>query len=313
MIEDEFKLVLDRGFYPPIVRKHYSETLDLLKEVTNYGARLIVRCFSLSKRRLPDIVVVANLLKQAITFLDSIEILVSHGAVTSSALPLRSLFEVRLYTKWILKEDTEYRSKIYYVWHLRKTIAVNNWAIEGTNEKARLKELLRKNQRESVVEKASSYEKEAIKHNLRINDLLKSEHYREINDLYENTDKRKKEWYSINKRPSSLREIAKKLDLEDEYAITYSKFSRIAHGTALHEHIKFVDDKIILENVRGIKEASVVLNGALTNAMDLYRTIITHYIPNELENYNRKYRIEWRERFKNIPEVNIKSSGTIDI
>lgn len=313
MIEDEFKLVLDRGFYPLIVKKHYSETIDLLKEITNYGARLIVRCFSLSQRKLPDIVVIANLLKQAITFLDSIEILASHGAVTSAALPLRSLFEVRLYTKWILKADTEYRSRAYYVWHLRKTIEVNNWAIEGINEKTRLKELLRKNQRGSVVEKASSLENEAIKQNLRINDLLKSEHYREINDLYESAGKRKRAWYSINKGPSSLREIAKKLDLEDEYAIAYSKFSRIAHGTALHEHIKFVDSKIILENVRGIKEASVVLNGALTNAMDLYRTIITHYIPNELENYNRKYLNEWRERFKSIPEVNLKDSGTIDI
>lgn len=313
MIEDEFKLVLDRGFYPPIIRKHYSETLDLLKEVTNYGARLIVRCFSLSQRKLPDIVVIANLLKQAVVFLDSIEILVSQGASTSAALPLRSLFEVRLYIKWILFEETDFRSKAYYVWHLRKTIAVNNWAIEGTNEKTRLKELLRKSQRESVVEKACLFKNEAIKQNLRINDLLKSEHYRVINDLYESADNRKKMWYSINKGPSSLRRIAERLGLEDEYAITYSKFSMIAHGTALHEQIKFIDSKIILENVRGIKEASVLLNGALTNAMDLYRTIIIHYIPNELENYNRKYLNEWRKRFKSIPEVNLKNCGTIDI
>lgn len=69
MIEDEFKNILDREDFPEAVKQYYSETISFLKEFTNYDARLIVRSFSLTKREIKDIVVIANLLKQAVTFL----------------------------------------------------------------------------------------------------------------------------------------------------------------------------------------------------------------------------------------------------
>lgn len=313
MIEDEFKNILDREYYPDMIKRHYTETINLLKEVTNYGARLIVRIFSLTKGEVKDVVVIANLLKQVVTFLDATEILVSQGAITAAALPLRSLFEVRLFVEWILDSDTDFRAKSYYVWYLRKTHSINSWGIVGSDRNSDMKKILSKSGRENVLNRAEKLNDRLIQENNAIKELLESEFYADINQSFEILKKgRKNNWYAINKGPQDLREIACKLNIEDEYVIVYSSLSKIAHGVSIEKQVVVEEDNVIFEHVRNLKGTKTILNGALNCAFSVYRKILQHYIPSELENYNRKYVEEWRDRYLNIPEVELNSSETIN-
>lgn len=316
MIEEEFKTILDRELFPQIVKKHYAGTLDLLKEITNYGARLIVRSFSLTKREVKDIVVIANLLKQAVTFLDAIEILVSQGAIISSALPLRSLFEVKLYISWILNRDSDIRARSYYVWHLRKKFTINNIGIDGTKENLNLKKILETINRENILDIIQINQDEIKNQNKQIEELLNQEWYKTINDEFNRLEEKKKygcKWYSLDSGPKNLRDMSKKLYMEDEYTIFYTHLSRIVHGISVENQVQIKEGRVIFKHVRNLKEIKTILMSTLNNALSLYRSILEFYLPNEIENFNRKYVNEWRERFRNIPDIKFESSGTVNI
>src|SRR5208337_840322 len=96
------KAILDRNCLNPI-KEEIQPYLNLLRELVDYGTNLIVRCFVSSGRKLEDTVILPVLLKQAVSMLDAIELLISNAALHSGHLQARTLFELSLYLQWILE------------------------------------------------------------------------------------------------------------------------------------------------------------------------------------------------------------------
>lgn len=103
--ETEFKALLNRDETIADVKEHLSPWLDLLRDLSNYGSNLIPRCFSSSARELKDAVVLGTLLRQIVTMLDGVEVLLSNGAPYTAQLQLRALLEASIYIEWILESD----------------------------------------------------------------------------------------------------------------------------------------------------------------------------------------------------------------
>jgi hypothetical protein len=75
------------------IEKYYGEELKILNEIIEYGLGLLKRCYATSpKKDITDAVLLGMLLKNVLTMLDSIEILLSQASVFSAHLPLRGLF-----------------------------------------------------------------------------------------------------------------------------------------------------------------------------------------------------------------------------
>jgi len=110
--ESEFKPLLDRDKAVGDVKKHLNQWIDLIRDVTDYGANLIPMCFSSSDRTLKDAVVLAILLRQVVAMLDAIQVLLSNGAVHAAHLQLRALFEASIYIDWILESDSRKRGRL---------------------------------------------------------------------------------------------------------------------------------------------------------------------------------------------------------
>ena len=63
MKEEPHKAILDRDLYSAFIKENFSDSLELLEELVNYGSNLIPRCFESSDKKLKDIVIVINFLK----------------------------------------------------------------------------------------------------------------------------------------------------------------------------------------------------------------------------------------------------------
>src|SRR5579871_1243411 len=118
--ESEYKPLLDSEQPTAEVKKHLGSWVRMMRDVTNYGAKLIPRCITSSERRLEDAVLIAILLRQCVAMLDAVEVLLSNAAVHASNLQMRALFEASVYIDWILASDSEKKANYYYVHNLRR-------------------------------------------------------------------------------------------------------------------------------------------------------------------------------------------------
>jgi len=96
MKEKEFTLLLDRKKHEADVRQHFAGHIDLLIDLANYGSNLIPRAYDSSGKKLEDIIVIGILLKQVVSMIDAVEVLISKGAVSPANLQARAAFEATL-------------------------------------------------------------------------------------------------------------------------------------------------------------------------------------------------------------------------
>lgn len=308
MIETQFKDILDREEPPQQAKQYLSESFELLKEISNYGARLVIRMFSISERKTKDIVILAILLKHSVAMLDALEILLSQGATIASQLPLRTMFETSLYIDWILKKDTEKRALQYYVWHLRKKKRTNLSIFKGTKENLDFIQTLKDTPLEKVLPNLKIEQSEVKRQNDEIDKLLTSKKYQTINSEFNRLQKKKHDvaWYKpwgVN----SISEMAGKLNRKAEYNIFYSHLSEITHSHSINQHISFQGDKLIFENVRNLQGIDTIIRYGVTIAFKIYRRILETYSPDEQQNFSRKYIEEWRKRFNSITRIEYKN------
>ena len=79
MKEKEFKSIIDRERHEKDAKQYLSKNINFLTDLVNYGSNLIPRAYDSSNKRLEDIIVIAVLLKQVISMIDAIEVLISKG------------------------------------------------------------------------------------------------------------------------------------------------------------------------------------------------------------------------------------------
>lgn len=313
MKETDFPTILDRIEPKEMVTKHFNNQMELLKELSNYGARLIVRSFSISERKKSDIIIIPVLFKQFVSMIDAVQIALQEGNVYAANLPLRTLYENQLYLQWILKDETEKRASQYYVWHLRRKLKINLSSIDGTVENDELKRKLSGSPLEKILDSVISIQPEIKKQNDEINKILTSSKYSDINvefDRLKGTRRNDVSWYQPW-GPNSVSDLAERLDQGGEYVIFYSNFSNITHSHSIEQMISYKDNMVIFENIRNLESIDTVISITSSYCYRAFQLILEKYSPSEVENFSRKYVEEWRERSLNIPKVEYKDGEFI--
>ena len=312
MHEVEYKEILDRKRHVDDVKTHFSDALCLLVDIVNYGTNLIPRVFATSDRDMTVMVVVGVLLKQVVSMLDSIEILISNAHIHASKLAFRALFEASVYIEWILKEQADKKSKYYYISNLR---GERLWAlrtIRDTEEHASFKHV-RDQLNVDPSSKNEKLENDAKVHLSEIEIILSQDAFKSINDDFEkirNNNRRKTEpyWYKpfqIN----SLRHMAKSLNRHAQYDIFYAQGSDVTHAARYKDHIRISKGRIEFIPVRFLEDIATTLNFSISITINTYRTVLSYYRPGEMPNFDRKYISDWREVFLNIKSVNYQYEG----
>jgi hypothetical protein len=302
MKEEAHKIILDRQTSAQHIKDHFIDSLELVREVTNYGSNLIPRCFVSSKRTLQDIVILGSLLKQAVAMLDAIEILVSQGALYAAHIPARALFEVYVYISWVLQEDKNKRARQYYVWNLRRQRTWMRRMIPSTEEQKTFEETIK----DLNLSQNREMQEEARKHGAAIDAMLLKDEYKDINTEFDKMRKSRRDYDQPWYRPSgakSIADMAKRLGMKPQYDLFYSQFSEIAHSQAFRKHIMIKGQGIVFEPIRQLEGIRPFLTIVLSLAIRIYQSILKEYRAGELPNFSRKYVEEWRSRFLSIKDV----------
>lgn len=313
MKEKEFKRIIDREKHEGDVKQYFSKHIDLLIDLVNYGSNLIPRSYDSSNKKLEDIIVIGVLLKQVVSMIDAIEILISKGAVGAAHLQARAAYEASLYIDWILKEETEKKVKYYYVSNLRNQ---RLWAlrfIRGTREKETFSETFADLEEYIKHTDLETIEKQAEEELPKIDEILSKDSWNDINREFE---KRKRKtgtepyWYKML-GVTSIRRLAKEVGRLAEYDLYYSKSSEVMHAASYRDHVQFAKGTAIFEPIRQLKELHNLFRFCTSVALASYKSILKHYRTGELENFARKYVKDWREAFLNVPSISYTSHTTL--
>ena len=104
MKEEPLKALLDKETHILDLNEHFSEILNAMQDMTNYGTNLIVRCMTTSDKDLKDAIAIGVLLRQAVAMFDGLEILISNAAIYPAHLQARAIFEKIEYGLFGLKQ-----------------------------------------------------------------------------------------------------------------------------------------------------------------------------------------------------------------
>jgi hypothetical protein len=304
------KELLDREKIDEFVHDNLSAPISLLRELVDYGVTLIDKCGQ-AGGTLSDLIVTGHFFKHSVTMLDSVEILLSRGAVFSASVSARSMLESYMYLEWLLNTDTDNRARHFHVWHIRQK---REWArrmISGTDENGRFQKHLSSMSDMKDPAKRAAIEAEGKKQDTELTSVLTNANNKPINDQFDLMKSRAFDvpWYKPT-GAQSIGDIAKKLSLESEYACFYSQFSDITHVGAFDKHIKFDDGAVIFEPIRSPEGIDTVVNVVATLAFRVFRLIINKYFPAELQTFNQSYIEQWRIRFLSVPKVKIIGRDT---
>jgi hypothetical protein len=110
MREKPCKPLLERDLQVAYVKEYFSDIIEVMRDMTNYGTNLIIRCFVTGKSELEDAIILGVLVRQAVAMFDALEILISNASIYPAHLQARALFEASLYLQWILKDDSTLKS-----------------------------------------------------------------------------------------------------------------------------------------------------------------------------------------------------------
>lgn len=306
MKEKEFTLILDRRKHEADVRQHFAKHIELLVDLVNYGSNLIPRAYDSSAKKLEDVIVVGILLKQVVSMIDAVEVLIAKGAAGPANLQARAAFEASLYIDWILKGESSNKAKYYYVSNLRNQ---RLWALRlktGTQEKEIFLQGFRNMEEYIKIPDLDKVEEEANEELRRIDAFLLKPGWAEINKHFEQKKNKKAGaeayWYRLL-GISSIRQLANDVGRIGEYYLFYSRGSEIMHTASYKDHLQFGRGTVSFAPIRHLKDVNIVLRFITIVAISSFVSTLRYYRHGELQFFTRKYVQDWRAAFLNIPSV----------
>ena len=315
MKEGEFKKLLDRGKNIADAKQCFSDYIELLIDIVDYGNWLLPRAYDSSNKKLVDAIVIGVLLKQVIAMTDSVAILISNGTAYPASLSIRTALEASLYLDWILKGDSEKKVNYYYVSNLRD---YRLWAlriIKGTPEEQKFSNDIQdlttyfENFNKPDIQEMTKKQLSAVERildlgNFKIINL-------ELEELYKKL-KRELNWYHTLVKPPNLKQISKEVGRYPEYGFIYSSGSKTTHTSDDGDHIHFSinntkNTKVIFEPIRSLKEIDSTICYGAGIAIETYMSIIKYYRKGELSNFVQKYKNDWQRTYLSVTNVENKS------
>jgi Family of unknown function (DUF5677) len=301
---DNTNSVLDPAYGASEAKKHFSPQLAVLREMADYGSRLLMRALPQTKTSVPDWIVVSTLFRQVVATLDALTLCLESGAVEAAHVHARGLFEARLYLEWVLTKGKDRWARQLYVATLRDRMSWANRIIPGTPENAAY---IQAWQESYGIDPPTSttIEAEAQTGAAEIAGLLRTPSYREINASFEKLAEpgREPDWYRPGSgSPGSIWAIARDLNRRPDYLV-YKHLSGYAHGTNVGTHSKVLADGVVtVEPIRSVEHFIEVFPYTTAWAADAVLRITQEYRGGELPEFRALYEKSWRPRFA-LPQV----------
>jgi len=262
MPEKPHKQLLDRDFYSQQVADQFSEQLKLLQDVTNYGSNLIVAAFASSKKDVADVMILTVLLKQVVSMLDAVEVLISSACVPISQLPSRAMFEASVQIDFILSGDEVNKARHFYVSNLRRELLWNFRCLPDTEHHAHFNSNLGGFQAE-MDEISVGNREEARRRAEEIQLFLDGDPWRQINRRLEAECIKRKQAYEVSWYvpfgSRTLRDLCKHVSRMSEYKVFYSASSEKAHGVEYRSHVSFSSGQVAIGPIRNLSEIGTAI------------------------------------------------------
>jgi hypothetical protein len=140
--------------------------------------------------------------------------------------------------------------------------------------------------------------------------LLKRPEYKDANAEYQKQKKSSSGnpyWYSLYGGPKNIEKLADHLELPAMYHILYRQWSSASHGTDIIQgkiSTRSEGQAAILQ-LRLPTDAQVLTSLAVTIALELFQTIIRHYVPVRMDDYRVWYTTEIREVYLRLNQGKI--------
>jgi hypothetical protein len=307
--ENEFKALLNRDETIANVKEHLSPWLDLLRDLSNYGSNLIPRCFSSSARGLKDAVVLGTLLRQIVTMLDGVEVLLSNGAPYTAQLQLRALLEASIYIEWILESDGDKKAAYYYVRNLRRKRMWASRTQPGSAESDEFIAMMVKDVGLRIDARVREVSKQQLQE---IDRVLSQPSFAQINKDFDKHRKRTKydpAWY-VPLGQRSLGSIARSVGKASLYTIVYSGASEVMHSSSYEHHMKIGKGELTFQPIRSIEGFESVFRFAVAIVLSTFRRVLEEYRDGELPLFGRKYVEKWQQEFINFPKFKFEAKST---
>lgn len=265
---------LDRQTPVSQVKEHFNLEMEILCDVINFGTQVIGPAMQAKPRSLSERVLIADLFVHALAMLDSIQIMLMQGATYAAQPNLRSLFESCLYFSFIL-QDVDRRGRLYRVAAIRDAIKLTENCDSSTLQQRDLEEL---------------------------RSLLES--HGDINREFEKAKKKHPNWYEPD-GVGNIREVAKKVDREDEYKKFYSHLSSTTHAHVSSRHCEILKDgSLQIYGFRKLDDLQFVTMFSLALAIRLINDFTKHFCANEIQNdFAERYETQWRKYLDMRPVV----------
>jgi hypothetical protein len=94
----------------------------------------------------------------------------------------------------------------------------------------------------------------------------------------------------------SIRKIAEDIGKLKEYRHFYSSLSEISHGGSIWKNLTLGNEKFV-NPIREPEKIPALANFTSSYSFMIFRIILEKYLPNEIDNFNKKYVKEWRTRY----------------
>lgn len=310
MTTDPYLQLLDRVGPAAEVLQHFQPQIDTLADMVNYGTMLIRRSYGSSEKTTVDVIVLGVLLKQVVSMLDAMEVLLRAGVVHAAFLQSRAALEASLYLRWILLSDAETKARCYVVANLRHE---RMWALRsmrGTPEAAAFDRVA--NELDLDIHAVRpTIEEEAAKHIEHIDRNLALESLTDIDKKFDAARGKRPhdpDWYKVAAGDDrlTLRGIADQVNRLPQYEFYYSKGSHVTHAALYRPHVQFRGDEVRFLAIRSLRDLYELLQASMQTALDAYMLVLRRYRQDEVQNFARYYLENWRGAFTSIPEVAIK-------
>jgi Family of unknown function (DUF5677) len=296
--------ILNREEASVLAAKHFGQQISLLHDLANYGSNLVLRAYASSKKDTADVLVCGVLLKQIVSMLDSIEVLLAAGIVHAGFLPARAAFEASIYLDWILFSDSDRKARCYVVANYRDERLWALRVIDGTPEKAAF-DVAAADMGLDLHASLPTLAADATKHLAEVNRILAQEELQKIDQEFDQKrGKRKRDldWYELV-GAKSIRQVADAVDRLPEYDYFYSKGSQITHSAAYKNHIRFANNKVHLKAVRNLDDVDTLVKFVVAIGIRSFQRVLKHYRPGELPAFSKTYIADWRTPYMTVKSV----------
>ena len=305
-IDEAYKPIVDREGATEM-SNNFADVIDLVYELVDYGSNLIPRAFASSERDLKAICVILVQLRQFVSHLDGMALLLGEGACATSSLQLRAILEIAHTFEWTLQSDTLSKIHHLYVANLRRRRNWNRLAIPSTVEAIRYAAKAPK------LTLSLEQQKEVRNELRKIDSLLADPQFARINGKFEGhylEHHFDKPWHEIY-GARSIRQVSKDINKLAEYDGIYSSLSGVTHGSDIWRSIFFGTGKLAVAPIREPQHIPNSVQLAVTMTLRVYTLVLKEFRPGEEENFARKYLDEWRDRFLKKYQIEIKPTETV--